>query len=257
MDKITKLVDVVADGNFPNQARPHEDLDKDLQDSHIDQNGGKIPFKKKRTEVKKAASYDKDLGVRVSLQICPVTEIRTRLNGMLQLIKCFQTKSCNINGMMNVLDELMVTSIEVFSSIRVNFPIKGLIEHSAAYQLYCSAFTHTPNVDHFKDELLSRDFGLPVVLFPWNGKVYVVLKSEILGIPFIISSLLSSANEYQMENSDKKNQLSKKTVQQFIKSMDSEYDKKVVKACFAMLLSRTELEKVGIKTYIATRHCKK
>ena len=47
MDKITKLVDVVADGNFPNQARPHEDLDKDLQKNHIDQNGGKIPFKKK------------------------------------------------------------------------------------------------------------------------------------------------------------------------------------------------------------------
>ena len=28
--------------------------------------------------------------------------------------------------MMNVLDELMVTSIEEFSSIRINFPIKGL-----------------------------------------------------------------------------------------------------------------------------------
>ena len=71
----------------------------------------------------------------------------------------------------------------------------SLIELSAAYQLYCSAFTHTPDVDHFKDELLSHDFGLPVVLFTWNGKVYVVLKSEILDIPFIISSLLSSANE--------------------------------------------------------------
>ena len=105
-----------------------EDLDKDLQDNHIDKNGGKIPFKKKRTEVRKAASYDKDLGVRVSLQICPVTEMRTRLNGMLQLMKCSQTKSCTTNGMMNVLDELMVTSIEVFSSIRVNFPIKGLID---------------------------------------------------------------------------------------------------------------------------------
>ena len=35
--------------------------------------------------------------------------------------------------------------------------------------------------------------------------------------------------------------------------MDSEYDKKVVKACFAMLLSRTEMEKVGIKPDIATR----
>ena len=53
-DKITKLVDVVADGNFPNQARPHEDLDKDSQENHIDQNGGKIPFKTKRTEVRKA-----------------------------------------------------------------------------------------------------------------------------------------------------------------------------------------------------------
>ena len=100
---------------------------------------------------------------------------------------------------------------------------------------------------------MSHDFGLPVVLFPWNGKVYVVLKSEILDIPFIISSLLSSANEYQMENSDRKNQLSKETVQQFIKSMDSEHDKNVVKACFAMLLSRTEMEKVGIKPDIATR----
>ena len=56
-----------------------------------------------------------------------------------------------------------------------------------------------------------------------------------------------------MENSDRKNQLSKETVQQFIKSMDSEYDKKVVKACFAMLLSRPEMEKVGIKPDIATR----
>ena len=35
--------------------------------------------------------------------------------------------------------------------------------------------------------------------------------------------------------------------------MDSEYDKKVVKTCFAMLLSRTEMEKVGIKPDIATR----
>ena len=108
-------------------------------------------------------------------------------------------------------------------------------------------------MDHFKDVLLSHDVGLPVVLFPWNGKVYAASKGEILDIPFIISSLLSSANEYQIEDSDRNNQLSKETVQQFIKSMDSEYNKKVVKTCFAMLLSRTEMEKVGIKPDIATR----
>ena len=117
MDKITKSVDVVANKNFPNHVRPHEDLDKDSQENHIDQNGGKIPFKKKRTEVRKPASYDKDLGIRVSLQVCPVTEMRTKLNGMLQLMKCSQTKSCKINGMINVLDELMVTRIEEFSSV--------------------------------------------------------------------------------------------------------------------------------------------
>ena len=83
MDKITTLVDVVTDGNFPNQARPHGDLDKDLQENNIDQNEGKILFKKKGTEVRKAASYDKDLGILVSLQICPVTEMKTNLNGML------------------------------------------------------------------------------------------------------------------------------------------------------------------------------
>ena len=59
-----------------------------------------------------------------------------------------------------------------------------------------------------------------------------------------------------MEDSDKKNQLSKETVQQFIEAMDSEYDKKVVKACFAILLSRTEMEKGGIKPDIATRALK-
>ena len=56
MDKIPMLVDVVADGNFPNQSRPNEDLDKGPQENHIDQHGGRIPFKKKRTEVRKAAS---------------------------------------------------------------------------------------------------------------------------------------------------------------------------------------------------------
>ena len=168
-------------------------------------------------------------------------------------MKCSQTKSCKINGMINVLDELMVTSSEAFSSIRVNFPVKGLTELSAAYQLYCSAFIHSSDVDHFKDELLSHDFGLPVVLFPWNGKVYVVLKSKILDILFVISNLLSSANEYQMKNSNRKSQLSKKTVQQFIKSMDSEHDEKVVKACFTMLLSRTEMERIAIKPDISTK----
>ena len=52
----------------------------------------------------------------MSRQICPMTETRTSVNGMLQLMKCSLAKSCKINGMMNVLDELMVTSIKVFSS---------------------------------------------------------------------------------------------------------------------------------------------
>ena len=199
--------------------------------------------------------YDRDLGIRTSLQHCPVKALRIRLNEMLASLKSSPSKLNKIHGMIHVLDDLMVKN-ETISSLP--FPVRGIMTFATAYQLYSSAFTNKPDVDYFKTELLSSDFGLSVVLFRWSGELFVVFKSDEIDVPYILSELLhisgnTNANRGQESAGNRREKFSKELVQQLMTSMDSEYDKNVLKGCFAMLLTRSEMENVGIKPDVATK----
>ena len=202
--------------------------------------------------------YDRDLGIRTSLQHCPVKALRIWLNGMLASLKSSPSKLNKIHGMIHVLDDLMVKNETIFTLSSLSFSVRGIMTFSTAYQLYSSAFTNKPDVDYFKTGLLSSDFGLPVVLFRWSGELFAVLKSDEIDVPHILSELLhisgnTNANRGQENAGNRRAKFPKELVQQLITSMDSEYDKKVLRGCFAMLLTRSEMENVGIKPDVATK----
>ena len=178
--------------------------------------------------------YDRDLGIRTSLQHCPVKALRIRLNGMLASLKSSPSMLNKIHDMIHVLEDLMVKNETIFTLSSLSFPVRGIMTFSTAYQLYSSAFTNKPDVDYFKTELLSSDFGLPVVLFRWSGELFVVLKSDEIDVPYILSELLhisgnTNANRGQENAGNRRAKFSKELVQQLITSMDSEYDKKVLR----------------------------
>ena len=90
---------------------------------------------------------------------------------------------------------------------------------STVYQLHSSAFTNKAGVDYFKTELLSSDFGLPVVLFRWSGELFVVIKSDEFDVPYILSELLlisgnTKANRGQENTENRSAKFSKELVQQ-------------------------------------------
>ena len=134
--------------------------------------------------------YDRDLGIRTSLQQCPVKALRIWLNGMLASLKSSLLKLNIIHGMIHTLDELMVKNETIFTCSYLSCPVRGIMTFSTAYKSYSCAFTNKTDVDYFNTEMISSDFGLPVVLFLWSGELFVILKSDEIDVPYILSELL-------------------------------------------------------------------
>ena len=116
--------------------------------------------------------YDRDLGIRTSLQHCPVKALRIWQNGMLASLKSSPSKLNKIHGMIHVLDDLMVKNETIFTLSSLSFPVRGIMTFSTAYQLYSSASTNKPDVDYFKTELLSS--GLEYVRYCRFSRIHII-----------------------------------------------------------------------------------
>ena len=153
-----------------------------------------------------------------------------------QISKC--SLEYEVNGLIHVLDELTTLDWETGTS-------KGIMPFQEAYEMYLSAFNlevPAPDRYNFRDELLSIEYGLPVTLFQWEDKSYIVLNPERWNIVRLLD-VFCNKNVEKVKRFDL-NATSLKTI---IDSTESEYDKSVLRGILAATSTRSELYDLGLK----------
>ena len=157
-------------------------------------------------------------------------------------------KNRKVVGLIHVLDEL--TAVDDSSSGKV----KGILHFQEAYDLFCGAFEPelpVPDRNNFRDELLSAEIGLPVTLFTWNNSSYIVLNPERWNIVRLIDVFCGQSNDSKSSN---RFDLDAESLHAILDSMETEYDKSVLRAIFAATSSRSELYGLGMKPDAAIKN---
>lgn len=150
-------------------------------------------------------------------------------------------KSRKVVGMIHVLDELL--AVDDSHSGKG----KGVLLFEEAYELYDSAFEAeltVPDHTNFRDELLSSEIGLPVTVFTWNNVTYIVLNPERWNVVRLLNVFCERG--YDSKPSSRFD-LDAEALHTILDSMETEYDKSVVRAILAATSSRSELYDLGLK----------
>ena len=138
---------------------------------------------KRKKRITNNSWYDRDLGIRTTLQQCPVKALRIRLNGMLVSLKSSPLKLNKIHGMIHVLEDLVVKNETIFIISSLPFPVRGIMTFSTAYQLYSGAFTNKPDVDYLR--LNCFHLILDYLLFYFGGLVSCLLFLKVTKLMFL------------------------------------------------------------------------
>jgi len=179
--------------------------------------------------------------IRISLQCLDLLSVKEKIEGLLLDATCSR-QTQQYKGLLYIIDELSAND-SVGKS-------KGLLSFSEAYDLYCSAFDSknpVPDIQNFRDVLLSEDFGLPVAVFSWEGTRYVVLDSQSWNIVNLLELF------YVESKQTKRFDLNAESLHSIINSMETEYDKSVVRALIAATSTRREIYNLGLKPDVAVR----
>ena len=193
----------------------------------------KKSWTQKRSEIPSSSRVSDN--VRTSLQSLDVLQVAKRLAGIAADSRSHEhlRKSRRVVGMIHVLDELLV--------------VDDLRSGKEAYQLYSSAFEAeltVPDRTNFRDELLSSEIGLPVTAFTWNNVTYIVLNSESWNIVRLLNVFCEQGYDGKPTS---RFDLDAEALHTILDSMETEYDKSVVRAILAATSSRSELYDLGLK----------
>lgn len=201
----------------------------------------------RRSEIRKCSQIREN--VRISLQTLDVFEAAKRLAGIAGDRKNQPLRmNRKVVGLIHVLDEL--TAVDDSSSGKV----KGVLNFQDAYELFCGAFEPelaVPDRNNFRDELLSAEIGLSVTLFTWDNSSYIVLNPERWNIVRLIDVFCGQCNDSKSSN---RFDLNAESLHAILESMETEYDKSVLRAIFAATSSRSELYDLGLKPDAAIKN---
>jgi hypothetical protein len=138
----------------------------------------------------------------------------------------------------------------------------GYLPFDEAYHIYSSFFACDPDRQAFRDKLLDPFYGLNVYIITQpgiTGKVFIVLKENTEMEAFLVELFSGMFEEEGYENDMKKglHTLDRSTVQLLLKSMDTEFDKNVLRSVLALSHSRPELYDLGIDASSAKQRINK
>ena len=126
-----------------------------------------------------------------------------------------------------------------------------------AYNLYSSFSEFScPNKQAFRDKLLDPHHGLPVYIItePISCKVFVILKNGGGMEKFFVD--FTSAPISDKNYDEEEYVIDIYTLTKLLKSMDTEYDRNVLRTVVALCHTRSELYDLGIDPSTARRRIK-
>ncbi len=182
-----------------------------------------------------------------SLQPCTILENGKVLQELKASLKSVAEIN-KINGLLAVLEHLLLTKIMEDGKEVPNSHLK----FEAALELFLGFDTsYVPgskdsyDVKRFQYALLHPKCGLCVYIFnPLSRDGYIILRSDDVDFSTFLVHLSTDLSSKSINES--RFQLNKETVQMLLKSMDSEWDKKVVRIILGAVYSLKELSKLGM-----------
>ncbi|XP_070580686.1 uncharacterized protein [Ptychodera flava] len=198
----------------------------------------KVSFSQKRGQLRTESRQGTSC-VRTSRQICKPGECEEKLEALLDIHRKTEVKSRILKGLLYVLRQLLVSS-----PMNENKVI-GYLPFQDAYGFYCGFFDGQPTEEEFRDHLLHPDHGLCVTITSVVGRRFVILNNDSVDL----TALFIEIQELEGTNDDSESRfpLSLESVQKIIASMDTEYDKSVLKAVLFASSTRNYVYKLGMK----------
>ena len=206
--------------------------------------GGSISWTRRRSKIRNCCQVNET--VRVSLQTLNAFDVAKRLAGIAEKNDSKHLRRTRqITGLIHVLNELTALADPRYGKS------KGVLPFQEAYELFYSAFEPelpVPDRHNFRDVLLSEEFGLPVAVFTWNNVRYIVLNPEKWNIVRLLDVFCED------RSSENRFDLDAESLSTIIDSMESEYDKSVLRAVLAATSTRSELYDLGLKPEAAIKN---
>ena len=162
-----------------------------------------------------------------------------------------QSQIQHLKGLKAVIEMLLATiPREQGVAIKISY-----IAFKDAYDLfmgYCPNSSPVINTNRdmknrFKDLLCNPKFGLPVYVV---ANEFIVLKSNEMDIEFFLEALIGMLT---CDAQPRRLEIDAEIVRQLLESMDTEWDRKVLRMILGADRSRTELSKLGIESDLITQ----
>ena len=197
-------------------------------------------WQERRAKIRSASKSGEK--IRVSMQKLELQDVNQKLEGLLNIDYAAVSKRAIYAGLLYVLHELTSTD-------QISGKLKGILPFQEGYELYSSAFgpeLSNPDPRNFRDNLLSDDIGLPVVVFMVKNVSYVALDPGCNVVRFLDLFINDEAEEQEARFD-----LDARSLKTIIDSMETEYDRSVVRAIITTMCTRSEIYNLGIKPQVA------
>ena len=196
----------------------------------------KLSFSEKRSNNRSESTLS--ASVRKSLQNCSVNENAEKLEGLLIFHKkCHGIKRRSLEGLLYILRQLLAKCDGDKSF--------GYLPYEDAYGIYCEFVQRQVEDKEFRDHLLHNEHGLCVYVTTLFGKRFIILQNDTVDLSNFLCELerLESEDHESFSRFD----LNADTLKHVLQSMDTEYDKSVLKAMIFATSSRKKVYELGIK----------
>ena len=195
----------------------------------------KLSFAEKRSKNRLETRLSHKL--RISLQSCNASENEEKLEGLLMFYRKNALKCRILEGLLYILKQLLASydGDKAF----------GYLSYGDAHDIFCGFVGRDVEDKEFRDHLLHKEYGLCVYVVSLLDNRWVILQNDTVDTGKFLLELEERVSQEQ--ETFIRFDLNAQSLERVLKSMDTEYDKSVLKAMIFATASRRKTYELGIK----------
>ena len=195
----------------------------------------KSSFSEKRSKLRLETKLSEKL--RISLQSCKACENEEKIEGLIVFYRKNTLKCRILDGLLYILRQLLA-SYDGGKAF-------GYLPYSEAHGIFCGFMERETEDKEFRDHLLNEEYGLCVFVTTVLNTRYIILQNEtvdtgkfLLELEYLLSKEQDNFSRFDLNAG---------SLKRVLQSMDTEYDKTVLKAMIFASASRKKVYELGIK----------
>lgn len=196
----------------------------------------KLNFSEQRSKIRLESTLTENL--RKSLQSCKASENQEKLEGLAVFFRKNTVKTRILEGLLYILRQLLASydGSKAFGYLRFN----------DAYGIFCGFMEREVEDKEFRNHLLHEEYGLCVYVIKVLDNSYIILQNDTVAIGKFLLELDQVLSKDKADNFSRFD-LNVESLKRVLQSMDTEYEKSVLKAMIFATASRKKVQELGIK----------